>query len=77
MFDLLVGGGDNNYVGQGVEPQAANCAIETTIADHGDTTLTLLAAGDATAVANVKSSVVKCGLAVEIVDGAAAEFLGG
>ncbi len=56
---------------------AANCAIETTIADHGATTLTLLAAGDPTAVANVKSSVAKCGLGPEVVDGAATEFGGG
>ena len=77
VFDLLVGGGDADYVGQEIEPMAANCAIETTIADHGDTTLTLLAAGDPTAVANVKSSVEKCGLGPEVVDGAAAEFSGG
>ena len=77
VFDLLVGGGDNDYVGQGIEPRAANCAIETTIADHGETTLTLLAAGDPIAVANVKLSVVKCGLAPEVVDGAALEFSGG
>ncbi len=77
VFDLLVGGGDNNYVGQEIEPMAANCAIETTVADHGETTLTLLAAGDATAIANVKSSVAKCGIAPEVVDGAALEFSGG
>jgi len=77
VFDLLVGGGDSNYVGQDVEPRAANCAIETTIEDHGDTTLTLLAAGDPTAVANVKLSVAKCGIAPELVDGAALEFSGG
>jgi hydrophobe/amphiphile efflux-3 (HAE3) family protein len=77
VFDLLVGGGDNNYVGQDIEPRAANCAIETTIADHGDTTLTLLAAADETAIANVKLSVVKCGILAEVVDGAAAEFAAG
>jgi hypothetical protein len=77
VFDLLVGGGDNNYEGQGIEPAAANCAIETTIADFGDTTLTLLAAGDPVAVANVKLSVATCGIAPELVDGAALEFSGG
>jgi hydrophobe/amphiphile efflux-3 (HAE3) family protein len=77
VFDLLVGGGDNDYVGQEIEPRAANCAIETTIEDHGDTTLTLLAAGDPIAVANVKLSVAKCGIAPELVDGAAEEFAGG
>ena len=77
VFDLLVGGGDNDYVGQEIEPQAANCAIETTIEDHGDLTLTLLATGDPIAVANVKLSVAKCGIAPELVDGAAEEFAGG
>lgn len=77
VFDLLVGGGDNSYVGQEIEPMAANCAIETTVADHGDTTLTLLAAGDPAAIVNVKSSVAKCGIEPEVVDGAALEFSGG
>lgn len=77
VFDLLVGGGDNGYVGQGVDPMVANCAIDTTIVDHGDTTLVLLATGDPAAIANVKTSVAKCGVAPDLVDGAAAEFAGG
>ncbi|WP_241432226.1 efflux RND transporter permease subunit [Ilumatobacter nonamiensis] len=75
VFNLLVGGG--GFEGQGIDPMVANCAIETTIVDHGDATLTQLAAGDPTAVENVKSSVARCGVAPEVVDGALAEFTGG
>jgi uncharacterized protein len=74
VFDLLVGGGA--YTGQGIDPIVANCAIETTLTDHGATTLTLLAAADPTAAENVKSSVAKCGVEPDVVDAALAEFAG-
>ncbi|MGA9278019.1 MMPL family transporter, partial [Ilumatobacter sp.] len=72
VFDLMVGGGE--YEGQGLDPMVANCGIETTVADHGETTLTLLAGGDPTATENVKVSVLKCGIQPEVVDAALAEF---
>ena len=75
VFDLLVGGG--GYAGQGVDPAAANCGIETTVADGGPTVLTLLAGGDPGAIEQVKASVARCGLAPEVVDGALAEYTGG
>ena len=75
VFDLLVGGG--GYTGQGLDPTVANCAIATTVDDHGAATLPLLATSDPTAIANVKSSVAKCGVAGEVVDAAVIEFTGG
>lgn len=75
VFYLLVGG--EGRTGQGVEPMTANCGIETTVSENGPAVLPLLAAGESTAVAQVKVSVAKCGIAPEAVDGAQAEFVGG
>jgi hydrophobe/amphiphile efflux-3 (HAE3) family protein len=75
VFYLLVGG--EGRTGQDVEPMAANCGIETTVTENGPAVLALLAAGDPTAVVQVKVSVAKCGIEPEVVDGAQEEFAAG
>jgi hypothetical protein len=47
------------------------------VSENGPAVLPLLAAGEPTAVAQVKVSVAKCGIAADAVDGAQAEFVGG
>jgi len=76
LFDLLVGGGD--YVGQGVDPQTANCTIETAVERFGEDELLLgLPGQDQPAIETVTQAAIDCGLDASVVDGALAEFLGG
>lgn len=74
VFNLLVGGG--GFVGQGLDPMVANCAIETTLGDNDPTIFTLLAAQDPAAVEAVKTSSAKCGVDPAVVDAAVVEFGG-
>jgi hydrophobe/amphiphile efflux-3 (HAE3) family protein len=76
LFDLLVGGGQ--YVGQGVDPQAANCAVTTVIERYGsDELLADLPQQVPAAVDATKQAAIDCGLDPAVVDGALAEFTGG
>lgn len=76
LFDLLVGGGQ--YVGQGVDPQAANCAVATIIDRYGsDELLADLPAQVPAAVEATKQAAVDCGLDPAVIDGALVEFSGG
>ena len=76
LFDLLAGGGQ--YVGQGVDPQAANCAVATIISRYGsDALLADLPAQAPAAVEATKQAAVDCGLEPAVIDGALLEFSGG
>ncbi len=75
LFDLLVGGG--TYEGQGVDPQAANCAVATVIERYGaDELLAELPTQAPAAVDATKQAAIDCGLDPVVVDGALVEFGG-
>jgi len=77
LYDLLVGGGDNNYVGQGVDGQAANCIIDQFI-DGRDRNVLIggLLGGDPTTLDEARQAAVDCGEDPAVVDGALEEFNG-
>ena len=76
LFDLLAGGGQ--YEGQGVDPQAANCAIATVIERYGsEALLAELPAQNPAAIDATKLAATDCGLDPAVIDGALAEFAGG
>lgn len=76
LFDLLVGGG--TFTGQGVDPQAANCAVATVIERYGaDLLLAELPTQAPAAIEATKQAAVDCGLDPVVIDGALTEFSGG
>ena len=66
------------YTGQGVDPQAANCAVGTVIERYGsDALLAELPTQEPAAVEATKQAAIDCGLDPAVIDGALAEFSGG
>ena len=75
LFDLLVG--SDQYTGQDVDPQAANCAIATVIERYGaDELLAELPQQAPEAVDATTQAAVDCGLDPVVIDDALIEFLG-
>ncbi len=76
LFDLLVGG--SGRVGQGVDPAAANCTIQTASERFGVAELTNgLITADPAALDAARGAAADCGLDPAVVDGGLAEFSGG